>query len=226
MKNIIFIVLISGLGSGSMAQLPVRDGSLFYDLNGKPIPLTKYELISEGSPFFKNELMKGTAYMTGSKEFHNLLLRINLLDNELYYKVGEEKEMISTGEVTEFTLYDTVTAEQFHFVYSVYMPCEKKPDPAWYQQLQQGKASLYKHHKKEIQDVALYGQGHKEKKIYTQYRYYLLYGKQWSLVKKLKDIVELLHDKKSQLQAYISSNKLNQDSESNIIKLVAYYNSL
>lgn len=226
MKNFFVSVITFCIWISSFSQLPTRDGNLFYDLNGRPVPLTKYEHISEGTAFFKDSLMKGTAYMTGSREFRNLLLRINLLDNELHYKVGEEKEMISTGEVMEFSLFDTLTNERFHFVYSAYMPSDKKPEPAWYQQLHHGKVSLYKQHKKEIQDVALYGQGHKEKKIYTQYWYYLLHGKQWLQFKKIKEVVEILNDKKPQLQSFISLNKLNQDSETNFIKLITYYNSL
>jgi hypothetical protein len=53
----------------------------------------------------------------------------------------------------------------------------------------------------------------------------LISGK-WVQIKKIKELTDLLTDKKNEIQKLVEDKKLTKDNEANFEAIIAYYNSL
>src|SRR5215813_8777887 len=71
-------------------QSPFR--GLFYVVGGNPFSMVKYAKVTEGSPFFKDDWMKGSVIVKSGEQYDNQLLRLDLISNELHYldSMGQE----------------------------------------------------------------------------------------------------------------------------------------
>lgn len=203
-----------------------QEGTFLQDITGKPYMLKKYSKVVEGSAFFKEQFLRGDVILNNGYEFKNQQLKLNLLENLLNYRNDRQQEMISTATVKEVVLTDSLAGRQYRFVYSDFLDGSNKPDRGWYEQLYLGKATLLKQYKKELMEKPLYGSASVELSISTQQRYYIIYAGEWQWVKKIKNLPEILHIKKNELQKFIKEQKLNTETEENFIALVHYYNSL
>lgn len=202
-----------------------QEGTFLHDFTGKPYMLTRYIKVTEGSAFFKEDFMMGTAIMYNGDEFKNQW-RLNLLDNQLNYLDNRQQEMIATGSIKEISLFDTLTVRKYNFVYSDFLQGNSKPDRGWYERLSSGKTILLKQYKKALRETPLYGSASTELTITTQTRYYILFAGEWKWVKKLKNLADFLSDKKVELLKYIKDRQWHTEAEENFIALVDYYNSL
>lgn len=220
-KQILFIYLFF-----NSALIFSQDGTFLHDYSGKPFMLNKYSKVVEGSPFFKDNFLSGKVVIDNGVEFKNQLLRLNLLENQLHYLDDKKQEMIATAYVKEAVLFDSLYYRHHFFIHSDFLKGENKPGTGWYERLSTGKAFLLKQYKKELKETPLYGSATTELSITTQPRYYVLNGGKWNQVKKLKNISELLSDKKTELSKFIKDQKLDVEKEENLIALVNFYNSL
>ncbi len=210
----------------SSALIYSQDGTFLHDFSGKPFMLTKYAKVVEGSAFFKENFLNGKVVLDNGIEFKNQLLKLNLLDNQIHYLDNKKQEMVATASVREVVLFDSLFFLYHFFIHSDFLKGENKPGTGWYERLSTGKAFLLKQYKKELKESPLYGSATTELSITTQPRYYVLNGGKWNQVKKLKNISELLSDKKTELSKFIKDQKLDIESEENLIALVNFYNSL
>lgn len=96
----------------------------------------------------------------------------------------------------------------------------------WYLLLSDGRAALYKRFVKTVADNKPYGSVTVEQTINTSTLYYVFVNSVFTRIKKIKDIPELLKDKKDELNKYISSKNLSGKSDLEYAELVYYYNSL
>jgi len=65
-----------------------------------------------------------------------------------------------------------------------------------------------------------------EQSIKTDLRYFVLFSGKWVRIKKIKELADLLADKKNEIQKFIEDKKLTKDNEANFEAIVAYYNTL
>jgi hypothetical protein len=204
-----------------------QNSSFFYVVNGSPVSLVKYVKVVDGSPFFGDDWMKARIILSLGKEYDNLLVKLDLLANELYYKDASGHEMVATSTLQQVVLIDTVKSLFYTFVYSDAIPfAGNPPDKGWYQVMTNGKAILYKQFVKTINEVKPYGSATVEQTIYTTSNFFVLYNDRFTHIKKFKDLTDLLADKKTLLQQYITAGKLNGKKEDDYISVVTYYNDL
>ena len=201
---------------------------LFYVVGGNPFSMAKYAKVTEGSPFFKDEWMKGSVIVKSGDQYDNQLLRLDLISNELHYLDSTGQEMITTEKVVEVILKDTLSGKQYRFVYSsaIAVPKSERPVTGWYQLLSMGSANLFCKFQKEIVDTRPYGAATYDETIKTTSLYFLAYKEIFYRIKKIKDVPDILTDKRTELNNYINSKDLSGKSESDYKNLIEYYNSL
>jgi hypothetical protein len=197
-----------------------------YTVSGVPFVNTKFARVVEGSPFFNEQMMRGAIILSEGKEYKNVLVRLNLLESQVNYIDEKQIEMISTSPVKEVVLWDTIRGKDHRFISSSYIETTEKPEKDFYELLQFGKAELYKQYKKQLQESKPYGSATVEQIIQTNMRYYVLLNKQWTRIKKVKELVSVFGDKKNEILKYIDDKKLSGDNEANFEAITAYYNQL
>src|SRR4030095_10181733 len=112
--------------------------------------------------------------------------------------------MIATTPISEVVLCDTINNHHHRFVFSDYLETTDKPEKDFYELLQTGKAELYKQYKKKLNEFRPYGSATEEQRIQTDTRFFVLKDKEWTKVKKLKDLTALLKDKQAEISKFIA----------------------
>lgn len=201
---------------------------LFYVVGGMPFAIAKYVNVTEGSPYFKDEWMKGVVIIASGEQCDNRLLRLDLVSGELHYLDSAGREMITTEKVAEVILKDTLFGKQYRFVnsFAIVVPGSEKSINGWYELLSQGTATLFCKYQKDIEQDLPYGSSTYNEIIKTTKLYFLVYNKAFYNIKKIKDVPDILSDKRTELINYINNKNLSGKSESDFSSLIDYYNSL
>ncbi len=205
-------------------NLPLTS-NLFYTVNGVPFSNYKYVKLVEGSPYFNDSFMRGRIIMSKGSIYDSIAVRIDLLENALHYLDKEGNEMVATSPVKSILLSDSITGNKYQFDHSLYMELDPIPTPVWYQLLDSGRVILYKKYVKTINEEKPYNSAILEQKMVTSYTYALKVNNVLFPVKKLKDLPNLLQDKRQELTTFIQIKSLSGRSEVNYIDLISYYNS-
>ncbi len=201
--------------------------AFLYSVNGEPFSVTKFVKVVEGSPFFKEDWTKCSIILNSGKEYNEVPLRMNLLENKVHYQDNKGQEMIASSPVWQVMLTDSSTGITYSFVHSSYLgPGTNSQPNCWLLNLQTGHVGLYKQLYKSISESRPYGSATTEQRIKTVTRYFILKDNHFKPVRKWQDLSELLADRKSDIHEYISSNQLKGKSESDYISLVKFYNEL
>lgn len=199
----------------------------FMVVGGQPFVNTKFSKVVEGTPYFRDEWMKGNVVVAGGKEYAGFELKLDLVYNELHYKDASGAEMISSADITKVVLFDTVAQRIYRFINSSDISPYIETDKGWYLLLSDvGGAAVYKRIVKALNENKPYGSATIEQSIKTSNKYYVFYKNTFTQVKKLKDIPDVLTDKKTQLAQYITSQKLSEKNEDDFEKLMQYYGTL
>lgn len=197
-----------------------------YTVAGVPFVNAKFARVVEGTPFFKENMMKGAIILSEGREYKNIMVRINLLESQVNYMDDKHVELIASSPIKEVVLWDTINKKDYRFVFSGSIDATEKPEKDYYELLQTGKVEFYKQYKKKLTEFMPYGSATVEQRIQTNSRYFILKDKQWKEIKKIKDLTSLLSDKSAEVSKYISDNKISGDNQLNFEKIIAYYNSL
>jgi hypothetical protein len=204
----------------------VTDPNFFFVVNGQPFVSTKFVRVVEGSPYFSDAWMSGIVMIGSGKQYFNIALRLELISNELHFIDSNKNEMIATGDLKQIKLTDTINQKVYTFIHSAFIDGENIPR-GWFQLLADGKeVALFKQYLKDIQETQPYGAATYEQHIMTHERYMVLYKNNFTEIKKTRDIAELFVDKKTEIQKYISEQKPSVKSDTDLIGLVNFYNSL
>ena len=199
--------------------------NFFRTVGGEPVMNTKFVRLVEGTPYFSEAWMKGNVFIDES-EYRNLLLRVNILETSLEFRDSKGEAMVCTQPIKKVILNDSVKAAQYSFTHSSFLPENPDFKRTWLLQLADGKASLYKVDKKQINESRPYGSATTEQRINTISSYYLLFNNQLTRIKKTSDIADILSLQKPALLDYIKTNHLGQRDDKDMTQLVNYYNTL
>jgi hypothetical protein len=201
------------------------NSNVFFVVAGEPFVNAKFTRLVDGSPYFSDEWMKGIAMMDSGNRYSGIL-KLDLMENKIHFQDEKGNEMVATTKVRQLVLIDTIKQTAFSFVHSSSL---KTTDPrsGWYQLLAEASlAKLYKQSVKNLQEIKPYNSATVEQYIRTADYYYILYNGKLTAVKKIKDIADILGDKKPKILKYISENKLNGKSDNDFINVMSFYKSL
>jgi hypothetical protein len=187
MKSILTGITFLGLMMGTAKAQTL--GYFLTDLKGDPI-LNNYSKVTEGSPFFNAEWLKGRAVDMDGKIYDNLSVRLNLLDPGIHYLDDKQQEFRMSIPMKALTLTDYVNGRQYSFIRAG-SACQGNPQ-AWYQVLDSGHAFLLKYETRTLTEVKPYGSAVPEEHIKPLTRYYLLVDKKCEAVKSPLELWENL----------------------------------
>jgi hypothetical protein len=200
--------------------------NLFYSVSGEPILTAKFVKITEGTPFYKDEWKKSSVILSNGAEVKDVPIKLNLLENKVHFLDKNGKELISYSPIREVVITDDVSGENSRFVSSTYLH-SNPPKSGWYQWLHSGDAALFKYINKDVSETKPYGSATVEQRIRTSEKYYVLYNNTFFLLKSLKDIPNVLANKKGELeQHYQQISKMKTTADDKFTQMILYYNLL
>lgn len=199
--------------------------SFFTVVGGEPVMNARFTKLVEGSPYFKDDWMKGEVTINGDQQFAGVYLKLDLYDNQLHFKDKTGNELIATATIKKVTLFDSSVQEVYNFINGSFIITNNK-QTGWYQTLADGKVSLFKQYKKQLREDRPYGSATFEQSIFTSPHYFILVNGDFREIKKFKDIPGMLSDKKDQLSQYIKTNNLSGKTDDDFMKLINYFNGL
>lgn len=201
------------------------EGSLphgaFYSVGGTPFMNAKFVRLIDGTPYFREEWMKGTLTTPSGQEFKDLSIKLDLFDNEIHYIDSNGQEMIVTIPIQEVAVRDALMKT---YTFVQFTDAETKK-PEWLQRLATGKASLYKKFSKSLSENKPYGSATTEQEIKTTEIYLVHYNQAMLQIKKLKDAPAVLANKKAALEEWLRTER-GFSMDDRFIALINYYNTL
>jgi hypothetical protein len=168
MKKPLFLVIVLFFGLLTRAQTV---GYFVTDLKGEPIA-NMYSRVTEGSPFFSPEWMKGRAIGMDGKIYDNLTVKLNLLEPGIHFQDEQQRELRMNIPMRELVLADPASGTVFRFRRAGDI-CEGKSS-SWYQVLDSGRASLLKLDTRILTEVKPYGSSVTEEHITASVRFFLV----------------------------------------------------
>jgi len=214
----------------SFITVKVQGQPLTYG-NGVPVKEFDYTNI-QGSPYLFDEWHIGSVALSNGKLFDNMLLKYNIKDDDVYFKNADDSPMAFKDEVKSFTLMDD--SKNIHIFRNGYASAPGITDKSYLEVIAAGKVQFLKKDSKSIIDSKEYGSAVINRRFMESVKYYLYIGfdndsekSKILLVKKdQRTILGALKNKEDELADYIQKNALNLKNETDIVKLVNYYNTL
>ncbi len=173
--------------------------------------------IIQGHEYFENENKLASVFVNKQKS-RRAFVRYNALNDqievtEVFNVLKRDNIEIVLDEGYAYKVLDFEGTKQF-FVF-----------------LKEGKTSLVMKVEKKIKQgrEAIGGYQKTTKDKYVEKHSYFILNEEGELLKmrlKEKDILRVLGDRKSEIEKYISSKKLNCKKEKDVVKIVNYYNTL
>lgn len=198
---------------------------LFYIVNGVPFNNAKYIRVVEGTAYFSEQWMKGVITLSSNNMTGSIPVKFDILEKQVHYLDGNGKEMIVSAHIKRIVINDTIQNTVFTFLHSSGINADPVEE-GYYLLLLEGETSLFKMIRKEIQESTGYGSATTEQKILTTADYFLLQKNQFHKIKKIKDLPDLLSNKRTELLRYIQQNKLLGKSDIEYLMLLEHYQSL
>ena len=216
----------SKLSSGS-AAVSWDDQFVIVDKNGGSFH-SYYEGV-DGHPYFIEKFSDATIGLSTGAVYKGVKARIDLCKQEIHFKLPGDSERIALpGLINEIILYDTLGSGIRAYIFqSGYPEVDNLKKNNYYQILSDGKVTMLKSSVKKISKSKNEMSGEISSQFDTYEDYYLYIKYEMKRVKKDKDyLLSLLADKRKELEAYVTDQRINFKSMDSIKKLVDYYNSL
>ncbi len=216
---IIFLFLVSFCNANAQGFVSYPDGS--------PVREIAYTDV-EGTTLLFANFMPGEVTTTENKSYKNLQLNYNVFDNELYYLGKDKQIMIFATPVKEFKILETVGNQLITNLFrNGYPNIFDINSTSFYNVLTEGEIAFLKKEIKQITEFKPYNSSVTTKKIDNSTLYFIYFKNKIIALKKDKTFFEtLFEDKKKNLNDFLANNKINFKLESDLIKLITYYNSL
>ena len=195
-------------------------------MNGQAMLVNKYANLVSGSPYLNDSWQDGKLMIDDNHSYIPLTFKLNLLDNTLHFRDSAGHEMVTNNRIKDLVIPNANYGD-IHFTQVDAIPDQHNAGSnVWVQVLANGKATLYKYIRKQLVETRPYGASTVEQRVNDQEFYYVGYAGNLNRVKKVKEIVDVINEKKSELEQYISSSKLPEKSPVSFQQLVEYYNQL
>lgn len=197
------------------------------DINGRPMFEYQYTDV-QGSPYFSESWIRGSVKMENGKTYADVELKYDMVTDELLFKNAKGEMLRFVDPVREFRLLpaDGLHAEALFFK-SGYKPSSDASANAFYQILTNGQTRLAKRLTKKVLENQPYSSATIIKTFELVPIYYVIKdGLPVKIRKDKKAMLAALGDYSEELAEFIRAKKLDLKSETDLIALMNYYNSL
>lgn len=213
MKQFKKTLIIIGLACGSASAQIAVSGDL---IGGTPLTGQAYMNV-KGSPYLLENWEKGSVTVASGKKFENLDLKFDQVINQVIFQDADGNMKAFSQPIVAFTIGKDASEHLF----------KRGLDGIFYEQLVEGKVTLWKKNHKTIIDEKPYGSASIQRNVLNNNTYYVGEIAQLTRIKNdRKSVLELLSDKAAEVEAYMKKEKLNTKTESNLIRIFFYYNGL
>ncbi len=192
------------------------------DGNGKMVNMG-VDMENYGSPFFDTEFLPANIVLATGQRYENVLVKINLLSNEVIYKTAEGKELAVLPAIKQVELNQNGKLLFFEYGFPVF---EKQNQKTIYQVLAKGKVSLIKYFYVQVTEAKPYSSATMLRTI-EQFPKLFLYDKSMLLKKAPKsneDLLSLYKDDATKIQSILQKNNLKIKKEEDFIKCISILN--
>jgi hypothetical protein len=192
------------------------------DGNGKEVNLG-VDMENYGSPFFDPEFLPANIVLTTGQRYENVLIKINLLSNEVIYKTPEGKELAVLPAIKQVELNKNGNLIFFEYGFPVF---EKQNQKTIYQVLTKGKITLLKYFFIQVTEAKPYSSATMLRTI-EQFPKLFLYDQSMSLKKAPKsneDLLSLYKEDAIKIQSILQKNNLKIKKEEDFIKCITRFN--
>ena len=192
------------------------------DGNGKMVNMG-LDMENYGSPFFDTEFLPANIVLATGQRYENVLVKINLLSNEVIYKTAEGKELAVLPAIKQVELNKNGNLLFFEYGYPVF---EKQNHKTIYQVLAKGKVSLLKYFFIQVTEAKPYSSATMLRTI-EQFPRLFLYDQSMSLKKAPKsneDLLSLYKEDATRIQSILQKNNLKIKKEDDFIKCITKLN--
>jgi hypothetical protein len=180
-----------------------------------------------GDPFVYKEFIPGKLILKAGEVFQ-LDLRYDIYSNQIQFKYNDEVFEIANQDQLTLIIMDTVI-----FKYSNYLKSqddETSGGSSWFILKSSGKCNLLVKKNIRIQDAQgpkAYADAKPAEFIHLKDNYYLKPDDKSAIrINSKKDLMNILADKKDELNKFIESNRLETKSIDDLTKIINFYNSL
>lgn len=183
----------------------------------------------EGNPYFLEQFKLAMIKLSTGESFNNVWARLDIYKQMAQIKVnGDTAKYILPGNVSEITFYDSLkSVPEVYKFHAGYPGVDNLSKNNFYQVLSDGKVTLLKSSVKRINKSKndMTGEIRSQFDLYEDHYLYVKY--EMKRLKKDKEyILDLLSDKRKELEQYIGTQKINFKSIESIKKIIDYYNSI
>ncbi len=195
------------------------------DINGRPIMTKAYSEI-EGTVFLIDQWSKGKVKFADGRTFNDVLLKYNVLDDELSFQ-NNEQTLAFVEPIREFELtYISENKSYKKLFRSGYKDIPGSDENSFFEVMSDGTVQLLKKTTKVIQETKQYNGPITKSFDESSKLYLIISGKPTQIKKDKKTILTLLGNKQPELESYIKANNLNIKDDADVAKLITYYNSI
>ncbi|MBX0334906.1 hypothetical protein K3G39_16840 [Pontibacter sp. HSC-14F20] len=191
-------------------------------------PVHEYNTITMiGSPYLYKDWAKGSLTLKNGTVYQGIDLMYDQVKDAIIFKGknGELRELLEP--VQEFKIGYIENSQQVERTFRSGYSGDGVTANVFMEVLADGQVALLKRTSKKIFDRKQYSSATIEREVQENEDYYIAKGDKAVKVKKSKSsLLAAIPDKKDYLETYIKSNALNLRDDSDMAKLVAYYNSL
>jgi len=230
MKKMNLALFFFVLSFFSFSQTVDMTGRKFLDQifdysNNKEFVAAQYTDV-KGSPYFSDKWLRAKVYLNDQVWFDHLQVKFDQYNNSFIMDWHDTVFQISSV-VKQIILYrgpDTLNGMIFKNGYAIN---EKINTKTYLQVLTEGKISLLKYPKKEMDDYTEYGDATKYKRFEEVNRYFIFVNdgfKEATLTK--KNLQDVLADKWTQVSEYLAKYKIDVRTQDGWKLAIGYYNSL
>ncbi|MCX2453017.1 hypothetical protein OQX61_17200 [Pedobacter sp. PLR] len=185
-----------------------------------------------GSIFLFDDWHNGVIKLENGKNYNNVQLKYDQLNDQLNFKLEEGKPMTFTVPIKAFDIivFDLEGNKTVQSFVNGFPAIDGGTDKSYYQVFNPGaspKIEFVKRLKKVIYERKVYSSAVAEKLVEDRTYYYLVMNKRLFRIKRSpKELLKYMGDYKKEINEFIAKNKLNFKSDNDFAEVVKYYNSL
>jgi len=197
--------------------------------NSKPfgIPESIDRVNTIGTPYLLEEFVTGYVYFSDHTRSTERMINYNCQDNQVLYQEGEDTYLLNARMIDslEFRI-DENTSWIFRKVVM-----KDNSDPVFMNGLYSDHSILFKRHYKEFKEADIgkaYGSGQRNDEYIDRHDYYI--SIEGSVIQSFrprkKNVLEIMEAHREEIGDFLNKEKISLRLESDLIRLIGYYDSL
>jgi hypothetical protein len=180
-----------------------------------------------GSPYVFEEFVTGLVYFADDTRSTERMINYNCHDNQVLYRDGEDIYLLNARMIDslEFRIGDNTS-----WIFTK-VALKDDGDPIFMNVLYRDHSILYKRHYKEFREADVgkaYGSGQRNDEYIDRHDYYIALGRSdvQPLRPRKRNVLEIMEAYGEEIEDFLKNEKINLRSESDLIRLISYYDSL